>query len=69
MADNYLELIEQKKKIMKKLDALNARQFNATSAAAMDLIIQERKDLRASLSDINEKLNPSKPDKFENRLK
>lgn len=69
MSDNYLDLIEQKKKIMKKLDDLNKRQFGATSAAAMDFIIQERKELRARLSVINEKLSPSKPDKFDNRLK
>lgn len=56
MSENYLDLIEQKKKIIKKLNDLNAKQFGATSNGEMEAIAEERKDLRAALSIINEKL-------------
>ena len=58
MSDNYLDLIDQKKKLMKKLENLNARQFGATSNGEMESIAEERKDVRAALEIINKKLNP-----------
>ena len=58
MSENYLDLIDQKKKLIKKLENLNARQFGATSNSEMESIAEERKDVRAALEVINKKLNP-----------
>lgn len=54
--ENYINLIDQKKELQKRLNNLMARQFGAQSVGEMDEISRERRDINAALKIINEKL-------------
>lgn len=54
---DYLSLIEQKAKLLSKLDNLDAEEFAAMSLGEMNEIERKRRDVKAAIKSIDKLIN------------